>query len=155
MEQLLRVRVLRIGEDLGRGARLDDLAAVHHLDRVRPLGGEAEVMGDQEDRRSHLAGELVELVENLALHGHIERRGRFVGDENLRPAGKAHRDEDALPHAAGELVRVLVDASGRVRDADHVEQLDHPRPCRLARGEAVHLEGLGDLCTDAHQRVEV
>ena len=39
-----------------------------------------------------------------------------------------HRDHDPLPHAAGELVRVVVDAVGGVRDADELEHLDRAPP---------------------------
>ena len=42
------------------------------------------------------------------LDGDVERGGRLVGDDagGARPTG--HGDEDALEHAAGELVRVLL-----------------------------------------------
>ena len=48
-------------------------------------------------------------VEDLRLHGDVERGGRLVGDQQLRVADQRHRDHRALPHAAGELVRVVVD----------------------------------------------
>ena len=39
-------------------------------------------------------------------------------------AGERHGDHRALAHAARELVRIVVDAPARVRDADLGEQLD-------------------------------
>ena len=47
---------------------------------------------------------------DLRLDRHVERRGRLVGDDQLRLGRQRERDDDALAHAAGELVRVLVDA---------------------------------------------
>ncbi len=63
-------------------------------------------------------------VENLRLDRHVERGGWLVGNDQFRIAGKRHRDHHALAHTAGELVRILIDALFRVRDADHAQQLD-------------------------------
>ena len=57
-------------------------------------------------------------LEDLRLHGHVERRRRLVGDQQLRVVDQRHRDHHALAHAAGELVRVGVDAPARLGDAD-------------------------------------
>ena len=65
-------------------------------------------------------------VEDLGLDRHVERGGRLVGDEELRVAGEGHRDHHALPHPAAELVRVVLQAAPRGRDADELEQLDGP-----------------------------
>ncbi len=48
--------------------------------------------------------------QNLGLDGHIQRRGRLVGDQQPRVAGEGHGDHGALAHAAGKLVRILVEA---------------------------------------------
>ena len=75
-------------------------------------------------RGVELALQVADQVEDLRLHGHVERGGRLVGDEQLRVVDQRHRDHRALPHAAGELVRVVVDPPVRLRDADPVEHLD-------------------------------
>ena len=36
----------------------------------------------------------------------VERRHRFVGDDDIRDEGERPRDDDALPLAAGEGVRI-------------------------------------------------
>ena len=43
-------------------------------------------------------------------------RGRLVGDDQVGLAGQRDRDEHALQHAAGELVRVLAQLLGGSRD---------------------------------------
>ena len=48
------------------------------------------------------------------LDGDVERGRRLVRDDEPRPAGKGHRDEHALAHAARNLVRVLAQKIGAV-----------------------------------------
>ena len=81
----------------------------------------------------------LEHLEHLGLHGHVEGGGRLVGDEQVGVVGDRHGDHDPLAHAAGELVRVLVDPLLRLRDADQVEQLDRPRRRLLLLSAVVHL----------------
>ena len=49
--QTLRVRVLRVLQDLTARTRLDDVALVHHDELLGSLGGEAEVVRDEDARR--------------------------------------------------------------------------------------------------------
>ena len=74
----------------------------------------------------------LEHVEHLRLDRHVERGRRLVRDEQVGVVGDRHRDHRPLPHAAGVLVRVLVDPRRRVRDADDLEQLDRPAARRSA-----------------------
>ena len=73
-------------------------------------------------------------VEDLALDGDVERGGRLVGDQQVGLAGERHRDGDALALAAGELVRIGVDAPGGIGNADAVEQGDR-FACAPARAD--------------------
>ena len=54
--------------------------------------------------------QLAHQIEDLRLDGDVERGGRLVGDQELGIAGERHRDHHALAHAAGELVRIVVEA---------------------------------------------
>ena len=40
-----------------------------------------EVVGDEDHRQPEVALELLEQLEHLGLHHHVERRGRLVGDQ--------------------------------------------------------------------------
>ena len=51
-EQMARIVVLRIGEDLLGRPGLDDLALGHHADPVGDLAHDAEVMGDEQHRHA-------------------------------------------------------------------------------------------------------
>ena len=68
-----------------------------------------------------LTTEPVEQAEDPRLNRDVERRRRFVGDQQARATGQGDRDRDALAHPAGELVRVGVQRAPRARDAHLVE----------------------------------
>ena len=70
---------------------------------------------------------LGEQLEDLGLDGHVERGGRLVGDQDVGVAGERHGDHHPLALAAGELVRVAVDAALRLGDADEAQQLEDAR----------------------------
>ena len=77
--------------------------------------------------------QLAHQLEDLRLHGDVERGGRLVGDQQRRIAGQRHRDHHALAHAAGELVRIFVDALLGRGDVHAAQQLDGARRARLRR----------------------
>ena len=58
--------------------------------------------------RSNSCWRLLEQVQDLRLHRHVERRDRLVADDQLRLQRERAGDADALPLAARELVRVAV-----------------------------------------------
>ena len=111
-------------------------------------------MGDQDQRQARLALQVAQQVEDLRLHGHVERGGRFVGDQQLRARRQRHRDHDALAHAAREFVRIGVEPAARRRDLHLLEQFERALP-RLGPAEpAAPAQHLGDLRADAHDRIE-
>ena len=72
-------------------------------------------------------------VQDLCLHHHVQRRGRLVGQQDPGLAGQRHGDRRALPHAAGELVRVAVRARRpgcRPSPAARRPAAGPPRPAR-------------------------
>jgi hypothetical protein len=92
----------------------------------------AHVVGDEDHRHVVAAAELVEQVEHLRLHRHVERRRRLVGDQERGVAGEGERDHHALPHPAGEPVRVVLQALRGLRQLHLLEQLDRPAAGLLA-----------------------
>ena len=72
----------------------------------------------------------------------------------LRIAGEPDRDHHALAHAAGELMRILVEPALGVGDADQPQQLDGARArLRLAHAE-MDEQRLHDLQADRQDRIE-
>ena len=70
-------------------------------------------------------------IEDLRLDRDVERGRRLVGDQQLRVAGERHRDHHALPHAARELVRIVVEALLRRGNA-HLRSISIGALARLA-----------------------
>ena len=102
---------------------LDDLAGIHDDDLVAQLGDQAQVVRHKEDRAIETVLQLAQQMDDLRLERHVERRRRFVGDQQRRVHHQRHGDAYSLAHATGKLVRVLVEPRDRVRDADETEHV--------------------------------
>ena len=153
-DQALRVGVLRIGEQRLDRRFLDHLAGIHHDDALRRLGDHAHRMGDQHDRHAEARFHVLQQFEDLRLDRHVERGGRLVGDQQLRAARERHRDHDALAHAAGELMRIVVHALVRIGDLHQAQHLDGLVERRALRKPLVPAQHLGDLLADGVDRIE-
>ena len=96
-------------------AVLDDLAVLHHADPLRDLAHDAEVVGDEQKRHAEPRLDVFQQRDDLRLHGDVERRGRLVGNQQIGLVGERHGDHDALALAAGELVRIALQAGSADR----------------------------------------
>src|SRR3984893_1691012 len=148
------IGMARLLDDVGQRADLGDAPGIHHGDAVGGLGDDADVVGDQHHRRAVVAAQLLQERDDLRLDRHVERRGRLVGDDQLRVAGERKGDHHALAHAAGEMVRIMVEALGRRGNADFGQELDRPRARLARRQRAMRGDGLDQLAADAVERVE-
>ena len=117
----LGVGVQWCGQDrLGR-RHLHQLAGVHDADAIAELDHERQIVGDEQDGKVELLLERIDLLQDLPLHHHVQRRGRLVHDQQLGVEGHGDGDHQPLAHAAGELVRVIPQPA-RV-DVDYLQQL--------------------------------
>ena len=90
--------------------------------------------------------QLLDQLEDLRLHRHVERGRRLVGDQQLRVADQRHRDHRALAHTAGELVRVVVVAARRRSGCRPAPASRRALLARACLGDlVVHPVRLGDL----------
>ena len=148
------VGMARLPEDLLHPTRFDDAPAVHHSDLVRHFRHHTEVMRDQDHRGAGVGLSLCQHRQHLGLHGHVERGGGFVGNDECGPARHRHGDHGALAHATRELVRVLVHTAFGVGDVDLAQQRDRA----LRRVGSGHLPmghlALDHLAADGKHRVE-
>ena len=139
----------------GRAVRLlDNLPALHHAHAVGNAPHQVQVMADQQQRHAQACLQFLEQVENFQLHGHIQRRGRFVGNQQFRLVGQGHGDHHPLALPAGQLVGQGLEAFARLRDADHFQQLQGARSGLLAGQALVQQKDFIDLLFDAVQRVQ-
>ena len=87
-------------EDRPHRRGLRDAPGVKHHHAVGDFRDHAEIVGDQDHRQAGLPLQTAQQVEDLRLHGDVERGARFVGDQQLRARRERDRDHDALAHAA-------------------------------------------------------
>ena len=71
-----------------------------------------------------LAAELLQERDDLRLDRDVERRRRLIGHDQARTGAERQGDHHALAHAAGELVRIVVDAVLRTGDADLLQEIE-------------------------------
>ena len=65
-------------EERDHVGHLDDAASAHDVDAIAELGDEAEIVGDHDECHVALAVKAPQRLQDLELHGRIERRRRLV-----------------------------------------------------------------------------
>ena len=138
-----------VAVELADRGHLDGTTGVHHQRAVGELGDHPEVVGDDQHARAGDVARGLEHLEDLRLHGDVQRGGRFVADQQVGVVGDGDGDDDPLALTAGQFVREGPRAPFGLGDADEFEQFDGAGPGRARAGAAVvHLDGLGDLVAD-------
>ncbi|CAM5715349.1 hypothetical protein SANTM175S_08360 [Streptomyces antimycoticus] len=105
-QQIAGVPLAGVVHDLFDRSRLHEAAAAHDVDAVGDQPGHAQIVGDHQDADAGALLELHQQVEDARLDGDVERGGGLVGHQQPGLGGQRDGDEDALQHAAGELVGV-------------------------------------------------
>ncbi len=144
----------RRGKDACRRRRLDHLSGLHDDDPIAVSRGKPEVMRDEHRRHAARARQLYNQIHHRLLRRHIEPSRGLIGDEQPRLAGKCHRNDDALAHAARKLERIRVVALLRVADAHQIQDINR----LLARVGRRRLDVLQqhvlDLVADLPNRIQ-
>ena len=151
-QQGLRVGVARAGKEGGGGANLDNAAEIHDSDAVGDVTDEAEVVGDEQQRQAKAILQFEEQVDDLGLHGDVERRDRFVGDDHGGLDRERAGDTDALALAAGEGVRVA--GRGLGRQVDEFEQFSDAGGDDGGRHDGVDAQRFGQRVANSHAGIE-
>ena len=137
-----------------RLASLHDLAAAQNCDAVGHLGDHREIVRDEQQAHAVLVDEIAQEFEDLGLQHDVERCRRLVGDEQLGFERTGDGDDDALPLAARQLVRIAGEGKLFRRQPDPVEHLSRLRLGVGTVRAGVPAYALGDLLADRLQRVE-
>ncbi|AWI58390.1 hypothetical protein AB395_00002739 [Sinorhizobium fredii CCBAU 45436] len=123
-DQRRRVGVLGKGENRARLPELDEFAMAHHCNPVCYFLDDRHIVGDKDYSGVVFCREPSDKAEYLGLDRNVECGRRLVGDQQIRVASQCDRDDDALPHATGKLVRILTQSRLGIRDADFLKQSD-------------------------------
>ena len=106
-----------------------DLAAIEEDDTVGNMPGEAQVVGDAEDR-DIVEVEAIDQRDDLADHDRIERGRRLVEEQDLRIHRQRPRDRDPLALPAGKRRRKGVALVGHLHELELVERAFFRLPLR-------------------------
>ncbi len=92
----MRDRVLRVREDIGHMAPLDNMAGVDHHDLLGKLPDHRHLMGDQHNGDAKLTIDAGKEIKDRARGLRIERRSGFVREEHIWAGCQRSGDADAL-----------------------------------------------------------
>ena len=93
-------------------------------------------------------------LKNLLLHGHVQRGGRFIGDQQFRLVGQRHGDHHPLPLSARQLMRIGFQALQRLANTDQFQQFQRPLTCRAPLQAFMNFQHFTDLLFHRVQRVQ-
>ncbi|EJZ57560.1 hypothetical protein I1A_001880 [Pseudomonas fluorescens R124] len=111
-----------------------------------------QVMADKQIRQSMLDLQLPQQVHHLFLHRAIQRRSRFVEQDQRRLQHQCASDGDALALAAGEFVGIAMATLGV--EADFLQHANH-RCFALGLGaDAVGQQPFGNDLLHRHSRAQ-
>ena len=111
-------------------------------------------MRDQQHAHAALDLQTAQEVENLRLNRHIQRRRRFIGNQQARIGRERNGNHHPLFHATRELEGVLVQPTRRIGNAHGTEQFQRPLTrCRAAQTQMA-FEHLADLPPVGQHRVK-
>ena len=146
------VGMLRRPDHFLDGAVFNDPPVEHDHHPPADLPHHCQVVTDEQ--RGPARELCVEQVEDLFLHDHVERGGRFVADHQIRPVGQGHGDQGALPLPTGELMREGVGDAFRIRQPDTIQPFQHEGPDPSPAFAVVQGHHLAHLAADPHGRVQ-
>ena len=111
-------------------------------------------MRDEDHGHAFLILQQFDELENFRLNRHIKCCCRLVGNQDMRTAGKADGNHHALPHAAGQLMRIVVETASGSRNAHPFEQAQGFPVGGLPIHAAMIHQRFTDLETDWQYRIE-
>ena len=144
--------MLGIRINIPDGAVFDHLACVHDGNLITGFRNNAQIVRYEDHGHLIFADQAADDLQHLCLNGHVKSRGGLVRDQDLGVAEQGHRDDGALLHAAGELVRVVVDAVSC--HADSLQHLSCHFHGRLLAQLLVLDHDLRQLLADGHDGVQ-
>ena len=111
-----------------------------------------EVVRDEQAGEACFALDVPDQIEDLRLHGHIERADGFVKDNEARRRHERAGDRDTLALAPRQFMGKTICVAHRQPHA--LKHCAHEPTRALAFRQARHENGLGDRSADAQLRVE-
>ncbi|KAG1205234.1 hypothetical protein G6F35_011769 [Rhizopus arrhizus] len=154
VQQHGRVGVAGALQHVAHAAAFDDVARVHDDDVVRDARDQPHIVGNEHHAQPEFRLDVTQQVQQFGLYRHVQRGGRFVGDQQFGAAHQRHGDHHALAQAARQFERVLLHAVLRVRDADPAQQVFGAFDGLPAADGLVTAQHVDQLRADREHRVQ-
>ncbi len=141
-------------EDFLSGSQFYNATGIHDGHTVGDLRDDCEIVRDEEHRQSEFGAQFREQGEDLGLDSDVERGGGFVGDEQLGTVHDGHGDHDALAHAPGKLMWIVVGAAVGLGDSDFIHGFNSTLPGLSFWNVVVRQNSFRYLVADPHDGIE-
>ncbi len=142
----------RVADDGARFPHLHEAATAHDRYAIGDVIDDGQVMADEQIGQVEIPFQILKQVEDLRLYRDVERRCRFVAQDELRIKRKGARDADALALPTGEGMRIAAQEP-RV-ETNQAHQVADPFRALLLRPDPVHFKRLQQRVVDGHARIE-
>src|ERR1700674_1780331 len=144
----------RATEDLGAAPDFDNAAGIHYRDAIGESCKQRWIVADYQNRRPMLPPNLQQERENLCLQCRVEFAGRFIGDQERRPARYRLRNCDPLTLSAAELMRICGGDFFWKIEPELAKQLHDSLPALRCVEWQVRAQHFADLQTNRHHWIE-
>src|SRR5215469_10567173 len=111
---------------------------------------DGEIVSNEQVGQIFFALQVHHQIDDLRLDRDVERRNRFVTNDELRVQCERARDTDALALPAGEFMRIT--AHLMAAQSDLVKERSDPLLLLLATGDTVNLQRFADNVPSRHAR---
>ncbi len=138
-QKLARIGMLRIFEDRRARADFHDPAQIHHTYLMGDPFDHGHVMADEQVTQAQVRLQVHHQVDDLRLHGHIQRADRLIRDDQLGVYSERAGYGGALALAARQFMRKA--RHELARQADAVKDVGDPVPHGLARARPKFCKG--------------
>ena len=143
-----------IKENLIGHTDFNDLPCIHDGYAVSNIGDHTQVVGDIDDRHVLLFLKAADQVQNLGLNCDVQCSCWLITDQNLWLAGNCNGNDNALAHATGKLMRILLVAAFRVLDTDCFQNPECFQLGGPATQSLMEFNGFLNLVSDGFKRVQ-
>ena len=120
----------RRSKNIVRRPELHHASGIHNAHSIGNLVVNAHIVRNNHQRIAHLRLQFHQHLQNALLNHNVQRRRRLVGKDHAGMQKRRHRNHHALPHSAGQLMRI---GFQHVARQTHLVQIPvHPLVHRLS-----------------------
>ena len=129
---------------------LSDPSCVKHEDAISEPREQSWIVGNENHCKTECLPKLPEELQNFQLRCGIERRRRFIGNNERRPASNGLRDQHSLALPSAQFVRIRASDTFGIDGEHRCKKLVRPFGYRAAIQGLVGSHNVSYLLIDSH-----